>query len=45
MTLTQPQARELVRTSLLRVVPDGDFAAVGDATTSVTRWRWTRWTS
>jgi acyl carrier protein len=30
MTLTQPQARELVTTSLLRIVPDADLAAVGD---------------
>ena len=31
MTLTPPQARELVRTSLLRIVPDADLEAVGDA--------------
>ena len=30
MTLTQPQARELVTRSLLRIVPDADLDAVGD---------------
>ena len=31
MTLTPPQARELVRSSLLRIVPDADLEAVGDS--------------
>jgi acyl carrier protein len=30
MTLTQPQARELVTRSLLRIVPDADLDAIGD---------------